>query len=82
MADSVAAEISTADICRRETVDTVIIGLGMGEMTAARFQQETRDDRVLGVERQAIAGGMTRDFIRHTELGAFAFSSGLRDPGR
>lgn len=60
-----------------EQFDTVIIGTGMGGLTAARLLQEMRGDRVLLLERHTVAGGMTHEFTRRTELGEFAFSTGL-----
>lgn len=62
---------------RVERFDTVIIGSGMGGMTAARLLQEMRGDRVLVLERHTVAGGMTHEFTRRTDLGEFAFSTGL-----
>lgn len=57
-----------------EHVDTVIIGSGMGALTAARLLQDMRGDQVLLLERHTTAGGLTHEFMRE---GRYDFASGL-----
>ncbi|MEV4349206.1 FAD-dependent oxidoreductase [Actinoplanes sp. NPDC049596] len=57
-----------------EQVDVVVIGSGMGGLTAARMLAEFGGRRVLVLEQHYTLGGMTHEFSRE---GCFKFGTGL-----
>lgn len=65
-----------------DTVDTVVIGSGMGAMTTARLLQDRRGDRIIMIEAHSAPGGMTHEFERHGGGHNWSFASGLHYLGK
>lgn len=65
-----------------ERTDTVIIGSGMGAMTAARLLQDNRGDKIVMIEAHHTPGGMTHEFHRSGGGHHWAFASGLHYLGK
>ncbi|MCR9195573.1 MAG: 2Fe-2S iron-sulfur cluster-binding protein [Hyphomonas sp.] len=65
-----------------EDADTVIIGTGMGAMTAARLLQDQRRDSIIMLEAHTTLGGMTHEFQRHGDGHQWSFASGLHYLGK
>ena len=65
-----------------ETTDTVIIGTGMGAITAARLLQDNRGDKIVMIEAHSTPGGMTHEFHRSGGGHHWAFASGLHYLGK
>src|SRR5262245_31190442 len=57
-----------------EAVDVVVIGSGIGGLSAARLFAEFGEKRVLVLERHYTLGGMTHEFSRE---GRFHFGTGV-----
>ncbi|MEO0697825.1 MAG: 2Fe-2S iron-sulfur cluster-binding protein [Pseudomonadota bacterium] len=65
-----------------ETVDTVVIGSGMGAMTATRLLQDQRGDKIIMIEAHTAPGGMTHEFERQGGGHHWSFASGLHYLGK
>jgi len=59
---------------KHESVDVVVIGSGIGGLTAARMLAEFGQKRVLVLEQHYTLGGMTHEFMRD---GRFHFATGV-----